>query len=52
MTNMKVPVITVEETTGAGKTILLQKFNESLSSVDTFKIGVEYEPIGEFQSFH
>ena len=52
LTNMKLPVLTVEGNIGAGKTNLLQKFEESSSSVDNLKIRVEHEPISEFQSFH
>ena len=43
-------MVTVEENTKAGKTTLLQKCEESLSSADKFKIRVEHEPISEFQS--
>ena len=47
---MKVPVVTVEEKFGTGKTILLQKFKELLSSADKFKMRVEHDTISEFQS--
>ena len=48
---MKVPVVTVERNIGKGKTTLLQKFQESLSSADKFKNRVEHKPINEFQRF-
>ena len=35
----------IEGNTGAGKTILWQKFEESLSSAEMFKIRVKHEPI-------
>ena len=44
--------VTVEGNIGAGKNILFQKFEESLSSADRFKIRVEHEPLSEFQSFY
>ena len=42
---MKVPVVTVEGNTGARKTTLLQKFEESLSGEGNFKITEEHEPM-------
>ena len=52
MTKIKVQVVTIEGNTGAGKTTFLQKFKESLSTPDKFKIRVEHEPTSKFQSFY
>ena len=49
---MKIPVITVEGNIGAGKTILLQKLEQSLSMADKFKIKTDHEPSGAFQTFY
>ena len=49
---MKVPVVTVEGNTGAGKTALFQKSKQSLSIAHKLKIRVEHEPISEFQTFY
>ena len=53
LTNMKMPVVTVtvEVDIGAGKTTYLQEYEESISSVDKFKIRVKHEPISQLQSF-
>ena len=48
---MKVPVITVEGNTGAGKTTILQKLEQSLSMTDKIKIQTDHEPFGRFQTF-
>ena len=49
---MKIPVLTVEGNTGAGKMILLQKLEQSLSVADKFKIKTDHEPVGTFQTFY
>ena len=49
---MKVPIATVEGNIGAGKTILLNKFEQFLSDDEKAKIKIEHEPLVEFESFH
>ena len=48
---MKIPGITVEGNTGAGKTTFLQKLEQSLSMADKIKIKTDHEPVGAFQTF-
>ena len=49
---MQVQIVTIEGNIGAGKTTMLQKFEQSLSSDDKVTINVEHPPIKEFQSFY
>ena len=51
-TRMKVPVVAVEGNIGAGKTALLNKFEQFLSDDEKAKIKIEHEPLVEFESFH
>ena len=46
---MRVPIVTIEGNIGAGKTTVLQKIEQSLSSDDKVAIKVEHESIKEFQ---
>ena len=48
---MQVPIVTMEGNTNAGKTTLLQEFEQSLSGEERGTIKVEHKPIKEFQSF-
>ena len=48
---MKTPVITVEGNTGAGKTALIQKHEQSLSMGDKINIKIDHEPVEAFQMF-
>ena len=50
--NMKLPVIGVGGNIGVGKTTLFQKFQESQSCVDKFKVRAEHEPIGELENIY
>ena len=49
---MQLPIVTMEGNIGAGKTTVLQKFEQSLSSDAKATIKVEHESIKEFQSFY
>ena len=49
---MQVPILTIEGNIGAGRTTLLQKFEQSLSSKDKITINVEHESVKDFQSFY
>ena len=48
---MQVPIVTIEGNISAGKTTLLQKFGQSLSSEDKVTIKVEPETVKEFLKF-
>ena len=49
---MQVPIVTIDHNIGRGKTMLLQKFEQSLCSEDKVTIKVENEPVKEFHSFY
>ena len=42
---MQVPIVGMEGNIGAGKTVLLHKFKQSLSDEDKVTIKVDHEPV-------
>ena len=45
---VQIPLVTIECNIGAGKTSLIQKFEQSLSGEDKVTIQVQHESVREF----